>query len=228
MPVFIHVQPNEKLFLRDPRQTELGRKIIKFSIILIDEIGFERFTFKKLAERIESTEASVYRYFENKYNLLVYLMSWYWEWVRYQVDYSVNNVRDPQERLLIAISVVVESAKDDPQTEYVNESILHRIVTVESTKAYHTRAVDEKNKEGYFLNYKALVRRLAELVLEINPDFPYPNALASNIVEMAHNHYYYALHLPSLTNIKVENENLTELKKLIETFALGIVNAPQR
>lgn len=225
MPVFIHVQPNEKLFLRDPRQTELGRKIIKFSIILIDELGFERFTFKKLAERIESTEASVYRYFENKYNLLVYLMSWYWEWVRYQVDYSVNNVRDPQERLRIAINVVVESSKDDPQTEYVNESILHRIVAVESTKAYHTRAVDEKNKEGYFLNYKALVRRLAELVLEINPEFPYPNALASNIVEMAHNHYYYALHLPSLTNIKVENENLADLKKLIETFAFRIVNA---
>jgi AcrR family transcriptional regulator len=225
MAVYIHVQPSEKLYLRDPRQTDLGRKIIKNSIILIDEIGFEKFTFKKLAAKIESTEASVYRYFENKYNLMVYLMSWYWEWVHYQVDYSVNNVSDPRQRLRIAISVIVESSKDDPQTEYVNENLLHRIAVVESTKAYHTKSVDEKNREGFFLNYKSLIRRLVELIREIRPDFAYPNVLASNLVEMAYNHYYYAKHLPTLTNLKLEGDNLEPLKKLVETFAFGVLDA---
>ena len=47
---------------RDPQETELGRKIIEFSIILIEKIGFEAFTFKKLANEIGSTEKSIYRY----------------------------------------------------------------------------------------------------------------------------------------------------------------------
>ena len=73
MPVGIRIQLNDKLYLRDPQDTKLGRKIIKHGILLLDEIGLESFNFKKLALRIESTEASVYRYFENKHLLLTYL-----------------------------------------------------------------------------------------------------------------------------------------------------------
>ena len=50
MAVSIQIKLNEKLYLRDPQDTELGRKIIQESILLIDELGFENFTFKKLAE----------------------------------------------------------------------------------------------------------------------------------------------------------------------------------
>ncbi|TAG38625.1 MAG: TetR/AcrR family transcriptional regulator, partial [Cytophagia bacterium] len=41
----------EKIYTRDPEQTNLGRKIIGHSIRLIDELGFEGFTYKKLATR---------------------------------------------------------------------------------------------------------------------------------------------------------------------------------
>jgi len=47
---------NERLFLKDPQDSELGKKIIKSSITLIDELGFEAFTFRKLAVAINSTE----------------------------------------------------------------------------------------------------------------------------------------------------------------------------
>ena len=66
MELQLQIKMNEKLFVRNPEQTELGRKIIQFSIQLIQENGFESFTFKKLAEEIGSTEAGIYRYFENK------------------------------------------------------------------------------------------------------------------------------------------------------------------
>ena len=46
-------------FLKDPQETKLGVLIVQNSIELIDEIGFEAFTFKKLAQKINSTEASV-------------------------------------------------------------------------------------------------------------------------------------------------------------------------
>ncbi|MGZ5010791.1 MAG: TetR/AcrR family transcriptional regulator, partial [Methylobacter sp.] len=64
---------NDKLFLRDPEQSELGKKIILHSIQLIHKNGFEAFTFKKLAEAIGTTEAGIYRYFENKHRLLIYI-----------------------------------------------------------------------------------------------------------------------------------------------------------
>ena len=70
------IKLQHELFLRDPQETELGKKIIEQGILLIDKLGFEEFTFKKLASKIGSTEASVYRYFENKHRLLMYLTAW--------------------------------------------------------------------------------------------------------------------------------------------------------
>ena len=70
MKLEVQIKMNESLFLRDPEQSELGKNIIKFSIELIQKNGFEAFTFKKLAEAIGTTEAGVYRYFENKHKLL--------------------------------------------------------------------------------------------------------------------------------------------------------------
>ena len=61
----------EGTYLKDPQGSELGINILKASIELIEEIGIEDFTFKKLSIRIESTEASVYRYFESKHQLLL-------------------------------------------------------------------------------------------------------------------------------------------------------------
>ena len=37
-----------KIFIKDPESSELGKRIIEHSILLIDEIGFDSFTFKKL------------------------------------------------------------------------------------------------------------------------------------------------------------------------------------
>ena len=53
----------EEIALRNPQSTQLGRRIIENSIEMIDELGMEQFTFKKLAQEAGTTEASVYRYF---------------------------------------------------------------------------------------------------------------------------------------------------------------------
>ena len=69
----LKIQINEKIYNKDPESSSLGKKIIEQSIILIEEIGFEDFTFKKLGDRIASNESSIYRYFDNKHKLLIYL-----------------------------------------------------------------------------------------------------------------------------------------------------------
>ncbi len=221
----IELDINPKLYLRNPQRTDLGRKILKNSILLIDEIGFDRFTFKKLAELIESTEASVYRYFESKHLLLVYLVNWYWEWMKFRIEFKTMNIPSPTERLRIALGSIVDTAKRNIKVDYVDEDVLHRIVVAEGTKAYHTKEVDEQNREGFFLSYKSLCKKIADLILEVNPDFPYPRTLASTLLEMANNHIYFAQHLPRLTDVKKEGDILQQVEQLLIYFAFKLLKA---
>lgn len=219
----IELDVNEKLCLRNPQRTDLGRKILKNSVLLIDEIGFERFTFKKLAERIQSTEASIYRYFESKYLLLLYLVNWYWEWLKFCIDLRVMNVKDPSEKLRLIISTVVDTNKRNASVDFVDESILHRILVAEGAKAYHTKEVDTQNRDGFFTSYKSLSKKIADVILEINPSFAYPRALASNLLEMANNHIYFALHLPRLTDIDQHKDIIKQVEELLQFFAFKLI-----
>ncbi len=223
MAIGITVTLNNRLYLKDPQGTTLGKSIIKESILLIDEIGFEAFNFKKLAKAMGSTEASVYRYFENKHNLLIYLVSWYWEWVSYLIDINIRNIEDPKRQLKIVIETLVYASKDNPSIDYVNESVLHRLIIAEGTKAYHTKEVDKENVDGFFLNYKKLCEKVAKVISEIDPKFPYPHTLASNLFEMANNHIYFAQHIPSLTDVEVIDNNFEEVEKMLCYFAFTLL-----
>ena len=44
----------DKIYIKDPETSDLGKRIIENSIILINEIGFESFTFKKLGKLEEN------------------------------------------------------------------------------------------------------------------------------------------------------------------------------
>ena len=206
------------LYLRDPLQTDLGKSIITHSIILIDEIGFEAFTFRKLAVNMGSNETSLYRYFENKHSLLLYLVVWYWNWVSYLIEYNTMNIDDPKRQLDIIIENFVDATRENPTVDFVNEKILHRIIIAESSKAYHTKDVDTKNKEGFFLSYKNLIQKVADVILKIDPKFPYPHSFASNLFEMANNQIYFAEHLPNLTDLDVENENYNDVRNLLRFY----------
>ncbi len=206
------------LSLRDPLQSKLGRSIITHSIILMDEIGFEGLTFKKLASRMGSNETSLYRYFENKHVLLLYLVVWYWNWVSYLIDYNTRNITDPDRKLDIIIDNFVDATKENPSVDFVNEKILHRVIIAESSKSYHTKNIDDENKQGFYLSYKALIQKVADVILEINADFPYPHSFASNLFEMANNEIYFAEHLPRLTDIKVKAEDYREVNELLKYY----------
>ena len=194
MSIGIKITLNEGLYLKEPQDSKLGRNIIKHSILLIDKLGFESFTFKKLAIEIGSTEASIYRYFENKHLLLIYLVSWYWEWVGYLISIGTMNVKNPQKKLDVIIKTFVSASLENPSIEYVNESVLHNVVITEGSKTYHTKEVDNENSKGFFLNYKKLVNMVVDVVKEINPRYPYPMAFASNLFEMANNQIFFASH----------------------------------
>ncbi|GAB4380011.1 MAG: TetR/AcrR family transcriptional regulator [Salibacteraceae bacterium] len=202
----VKIEAGAGLYIKDPLTSPLGKQIIAGSIELIDQLGFEQFTFRKLANHIDSTEASVYRYFENKHKLLLYLNSWYWAWMDYRLDLATANIASAKERLKIALEMLTQQVETDNQIGHVNETLLHRIIINESSKAILTKSVDAVNKEGAFNDYKRVVERLSEMVLEINPEYKYPRMLISTVIEGAHLERFFAAHLPRLTNT-IEGED---------------------
>jgi len=212
----LKIQVNDKIYVKDPETSSLGRKIIQESILLMDEIGFENFTFKKLGERIGSNESSIYRYFESKHKLLVYLSSWYWSWIEYRLVFNTNNIENPLEKLNKAIMVVTQKIEDDSQTEHINESILNKIIITEFTKTMMTKEIDTENKEGFFLIYKRVINRLVAMIEVVNPQYAYSKSLASSIVEGALHQHFLKNHLKTITNC---NENISPTEFYINLVA---------
>lgn len=197
----IGITVNKKSFKKDPLSTDLGIRILRNGVDLLDELGFEEFTFRKLAKKIQSTEASIYRYFENKHNLLAYVVMWYWGWVDYQVVMAMQNVECPEVRLKKATIILTKIIEEDIGFEQVNEIKLNSIVIKESSKLYLCNQVDDDNEHGFFSPYKEVVHRIATVILEIRPEYKYPHMLVSTVIEGAHHQRFFAEHLPRLTDV---------------------------
>ena len=218
MELQLQIKMNEKLFLRNPEQSELGKKIIFHSIQLIHKNGFELFTFKKLAEDIGTTEAGIYRYFENKHRLLIYITAWYWSWLEYRVAVHTNNIKDPIVKLKKVIKLLATAVTDDVKTSHVNENILHQIIIAEGSKAYLSKKVSEDNKDHLFKPYKDLCLKISNIILECDAKYKYPKSLSSSIIEIAHFQNFFMHNLPSLTDFgghKDESKVVSFLEDLV-------------
>jgi AcrR family transcriptional regulator len=194
------IQVQETLYIKDPGSSKVGKMILEQGLLLLAEIGLEEFTFKKLASYIQSTESTIYRYFENKHQFLAYLFNFYWAWMDLNIAFAINNVECPKERLKRIIRLLTQKVNNDIRTPYINEEVLQEVIALESSKTFLSKKVDEENKAGYFFQYKKLVDRIALIILEINPNYAYPNALVSTIIESSFHQHYFGLHLPRLTN----------------------------
>tara|TARA_R110002111_G_scaffold60230_9_gene100831 strand:- start:4338 stop:5012 length:675 start_codon:yes stop_codon:yes gene_type:complete len=190
----------DKIYIKDPETSKLGKRIIEHSILLIDEIGFDSFTFKKLGVKIGSNESSIYRYFESKHKLLLYLTSWYWAWIEYQMVFATFNMPDAKQQLFKAIDVVTKTIEEDVTFSHINEIVLNRIIINEYSKSYLTKEVDSENKEGYFVVYKRMIKRLRDMIININPEYKFPSSLASTIVEGALHQHFLKAHFTSITD----------------------------
>ncbi|MGB0806062.1 MAG: TetR/AcrR family transcriptional regulator, partial [Salibacteraceae bacterium] len=198
------------LYVKNPDNSELGKKIVTNSIELIHELGFETFTIKKLSSQIGSPESTIYRYFESKHMILFYLIYWYWSWIEYRLVFKTNNLTNSEEKLKSAISLLTESVKEDSTFSHVNEILLDRIIMSEAVKAYFTKRIDLKTKQTHFSVYQKVVERVSQMVLEINANFKYSHMLVSTIIEGAHQQRFFAENIPSLTDVTAEPNYITK------------------
>jgi len=223
MEVALRIKMNEKLFLRNPEQSVLGRKIVKHGLELINKIGFEEFNFKKLAITINTTEASIYRYFENKHKLLFYLLAWYWNYLEYKVMYSTNNLKNAQEKIKQIVKILSGIDGYNMPDDFIDERLAANLAMVEGSKVYLTRHVDEDNHLQLFKPYKDLCNRIAQVILELKPKYKFPHSLASSLVETAHSQKFFMYHLPSLTDFG-NQKNDKKLMVFLESLVFESIN----
>ena len=204
----LQIKISSTFYVKDPESSELGRHIISKSIEMINALGFEAFTFKKLGNAIGSNESSVYRYFSNKHMLLVYLLNWYWSWMDYKIVLQTSNLNKAKDKINKAVELLVADVKQDSDFSFINEILLNRIIITESSKIYHNKDVDNENEKGFYKTYKQVVQRVSDFILEFNPKYKYPHMLISTVIEGAHHQRYFAEHLPSLTDVEEGQNNI--------------------
>lgn len=213
MELDLRIKMNDKLFLRNPEESVLGKKIVKNGLLLINKLGFEEFTFKKLANEISTTEASIYRYFENKHRFLVYLINWYWSFIDYKVVFYINNISNPEIKLKTIIKLLVEEPLNQNLShDFIAEKEAYQLIMWESSKSYLTRNVSKDNKDQLFRPYKNLCERISSNIKEYNPKYKFPHSMASTLLEMAHSQKFFMNNLPALTDFSKDQSD----KKIIQ------------
>jgi AcrR family transcriptional regulator len=192
---------NSELYLKNPSDSDLGRRILQKGMEMMYEMGLEDFTLRKLALALNTNESSIYRYFENKNRLLQYYSEWYWRWLDYQMFVCTQNVVSPRERLDIIVELLTaQRVVANIQEYWLEGNLLRNLIIQEGMKSYLTIRVDEDNKLQLFKPYKELCGKIAAIISELNPDYPFPRAFASTLLEMAHHQFFFVRHLPSLTD----------------------------
>lgn len=219
----IKFEINPAIYLRDPESSELGKKIISNAIDLIYELGFEQFTFKKLANKMDSTEASIYRYFENKHMLLVYILNLYWNFMEYLVRYKVDQIPDKKEKLKSVIQLLTEELSISFGHIDYNMKYLNHIVIVESSKTYLTKEISKINEIGVFKSYKDLCAKIADIISFYKPSYKYPRTLSTTLIEASHQQQFFIQQLPRLTDVnKVKKKDFTKL--FLEDLVFKVLN----
>lgn len=202
------VIPND-FYVKDPISSELGKRILTEGLELMVEIGLEEFTFKKLSVRISTTESSIYRYFESKNQFLFYLFNYYWSWMEYHLLLTTTNIECPEEKLKRAIRLITMTIQENNSDESIQIPVLQELIMLESSKTFLSKKVDKENKLGYFKEYKLFIHKISSIASEINPQYPYPQALMSTIIESSLHQRFFTRHLPNLTN-DVSDDNKLE------------------
>lgn len=196
----------EGVFIKDPETSVLGKNIITQGMELIHEMGFDGFTFKKLGTHIGSNESSIYRYFENKHKFLLYLSSWYWAWVEYNLVMETHSITDPKEKIIQAVTVLTRKVDNDSSNTPINLVLIHKIMISEFSKSFLTKSVDQENEQGLFVAYKRVHSRLQGFIKVANPSYNFSASLANTILAGVLQQYYYKDHFPSLTDCSDINE----------------------
>lgn len=189
----------EGVFVRDPQNSELGKMLIYKAAKMIGETGIEAFTLLKLAKNTGCTEATVYRYFTGKHQLLYYLMNLYWGYVLFGIEYHIKGEKSDNKRLNRAIDVLLNPNIDNFSSPGTGE-LLRAVAISEGIRIHLRPEVSEEIKEGKLKYYLELVELFENLIHKANPGYSYSKSLAGTLIDASLQQIFYQLHNTPLTD----------------------------
>lgn len=140
----------------------------------------------------------------------MYLTSWYWSWIEYKIVFATINVQSAETKLIECIKILTQPIKEDITFSHINEVLLDEITRTESVRTYHVNDVDTCEKKGFYDGYKNVVRRVSDLITEMNSTYSCPHMLASTMIEGAHQQKFFSEHIPSLTDVQKDDSVITD------------------
>lgn len=200
-----HLEPDASLTLRSTN-SPMGKRILAMGIDLMLELGLEAFTFKKLAERMGSTELTVYHYFANKQRLLQYYFQLYWMWLHTYCVQEGRTLKDPRARLHGDVKALCGIWQADSMAAQINPAKLRALVIAEGSKSFQHKNVDADNQLKLFKPYKDLCGHVATELKACSPRMRSPRSFATTLVEMAHSLEFAMHHLPALTELSEKRD----------------------
>lgn len=181
------------LYVKNPQNSELGRDLISSAAEMIGSSGIEAFTLLKLARKVGCTEATVYRYFGSKQQLLYYLMNLYWGYVAFSVDYHSQKHKSARKQLREAIEVI-----SNPHIEEFTDSALaaslKSVAIQEGIRIHLTPALSEDLKKGHLAHYVQLISLFETLIREAHPDYEYSRSLAGTLIDASLQQLFHHMH----------------------------------
>lgn len=197
----ISIKIDPEIFLKDPESSELGLSIIKESIDTLYKIGYDDFNFKKLSDKINTSEASIYRYFENKHRLLLYLINWFWLWMEYRLIYSAIDETGKRKRIEKAIVILCTEVDKSEKLAHIDVYKLYHIVISDVSRHYF-KGLKNEECENLYHGYYSLCQRLSHLIHTSSPNYKNPLTLSSAIIDMVFFQKFLIERLPGLTDLE--------------------------
>lgn len=211
----IHLDPC--LYVKDPMLTDIGKAILHHSVLQISKSGMESFTIKKLAAEVETTETTIYRYFSNKHQLLMYLCSWYWMELQWKIAFGLANIDNPHKQLSKACEALAEPVKAS-KTFVIDEEHLQRLVCNNFGKTHDVHFKNEFAPAGYYHAYHDLIERLSKIILACKKNYPYPQGLAQTLVESSMRQLFYRYNFPKMSDA----QSISQLPAFLQTLTASL------
>lgn len=191
----IHIEPNlpAGLYLRNPMNSELGRQLVIDAAAMIGAEGLGTFTLLKLARRVGCTEASVYRYFSSKQQLLHYLLNLYWAYLTFSLEYHFKKHKSPKKQLREAIEFISNPDLDEFADKHLFNA-LEQVALAEGVGVHMRPAITDDISRGHLTYYMEMVSTVSNLISSAYPAYTFPRSLAVTIIDAAIQQQFYRLH----------------------------------
>lgn len=194
---YINLDIPHTLFNKNPRTSETGKKILRVSAQLIAQQGIDVFTFRKLSASTGISEATIYRYFDSKNQLLLFFLNKYWGWQDYRITTKISNLKEYDEIVRIILEVLTTPMIPNLD-DHVYEKNIVKIAINESVKVHLNMDLAGGIEKGNFIFYTRLLEKISAVVKSHCPEYPYPNSLVATVLDTITQQLFYEMHFPSL------------------------------